>query len=99
MNVTIENGTGTGLSLVNIKGAVMIENCIFRHNLYYVDRMYRAGNTIYNDFTQRGGGMQIILGSQIIKNTTIVHIAFKGASFCTIMLPVGRSICYDFSCK
>ena len=81
MNVTIENGTGTGLSLVNIKGAVMIENCIFRHNLYYVDRMYRAGNTIYNDFTQRGGGMQIILGSQIIKKHCNSTYSIQGCQF------------------
>ncbi len=57
-NVTIENGTGTGLSLVNIKGVVTVENCIFRHNLYYVDRTYR----VVNDFTQRGGGMRIQVG-------------------------------------
>ncbi len=86
-NVTIENGTGTGLSLVNIDGVVTVENCIFRHNLYYVDRMYRAGNTNNKDFSRRGGGMQILLGNNIENS---IRIAFKGADFCAIMPPVGE---------
>ena len=61
-NVTIENGTGTGLSLLNIDGVVTVENCTFRHNLYYVDRTQHVVNATHNDFTQRGGGMQIQIG-------------------------------------
>ena len=62
MNVTIENGTGTGLSLINVSGVVTVKNCTFRRNIYYVDRMYQVVNATHNDFTQRGGGMQIQIG-------------------------------------
>ena len=64
-NVIIENGTGTGLSLVNVGGNVTVENCTFCHNKYRVNQMYRVLNVSHNDFVQRGGGMQIFMGNSL----------------------------------
>ncbi len=60
-NVIIENGTGTGLSLVNVGGNVTVKDCTFRHNKYQAYQSYRVLNTTHNDFSQRGGGMQILI--------------------------------------
>ncbi len=92
-NVTIENGTGTGLSLVNVGGNVTVENCVFRHNAYYVDQMYRVVNIKDNDFAQRGGGMQILINSfknrsgtyQILKCKFISNFASSGGGLFVVI--------------
>ncbi len=75
-NVTIENGKGTGLSLVNVGGNVTVENCIFNRNVYYVHQLYPIVNAKKNDFVQRGGGMQILANNLSCSTYQILRCYF-----------------------
>ena len=49
-NLSIENGKGSGLSLVNVEGNVTVGDCNFTNNTYLVDQTYPNIDAIKNDF-------------------------------------------------
>ncbi len=97
-NVIIENGTGTGLSLVNVGGNVTVEDCTFRYNKYYINRMYRVTDARNKDFVQRGGGMHVITND--LSNSTYriwrcnftSNFAFSGGGLFIVIKHAARFI-------
>ncbi|XP_064385850.1 uncharacterized protein LOC135334553 [Halichondria panicea] len=61
--VTIENSWRTGLIMINVRGNVLIEYSNFLNNGRHQSNLtQQLMNSTYNDFHERGGGMQVMIG-------------------------------------
>ncbi len=60
--MTIERSWKTGLSLLNTGGVVVIKNCLFLSNGF--NNQPKTIKSISNDFHEKGGGMQVIIGNR-----------------------------------
>ena len=61
--VTIENSWRTGLIMINVRGQVLMEYSNFLNNgRHQSNLIQQLLNSTYNDFHDRGGGMQVMIG-------------------------------------
>ena len=61
--VTIENSWRTGLTMINVRGKVLMEYSNFLNNGRHQSNLtQQLLNSTYNDFHERGGGMQVMIG-------------------------------------
>ena len=61
--VTIENSWRTGLIMINVRGQVLMEYSNFLNNGRHQSNLTpQLLNSTYNDFHERGGGMQVMIG-------------------------------------
>ena len=61
--VTIENSWRTGLIMINVRGNVLMEYSNFLNNGRHQSNLtQQLLNSTYNDFHERGGGMQVMIG-------------------------------------
>ena len=80
--VTIERSPNTGLTLVNNRGTVRIENSTFRDNGQMwktLERVvpFQPFKNSFNEFHARGGGMQVLVeGDQEYSSLTITDCMF-----------------------
>ena len=66
--VTVEMSPNTGLTLVNNRGRVTVENCTFRNNGQMWKRLkhfvpFQTNNNTFVEFHARGGGVHVLVGA------------------------------------